>query len=68
MSEGTALYTVERAEGLDDGPRGEEMRLIRRLRSLQPGAHLCIITIDSEGLLSVNILSSGKTEPLKKKQ
>ncbi len=67
MSEARAEYLAGDVPPAD-GPKREEMSLIRRLRSLQPGAHLCIITIDSDGLLSLNILSSGKTEPLKKKQ
>jgi hypothetical protein len=68
MSETRADYQVASEEIPPDGPKREEMSLLRRLRSLQPGAHLCIITIDGDGLLSLNILSSGKTEPLKKRQ
>lgn len=43
----------------------EEMRLIRRLRGLHSGAHLCIIQRDGAGLIGFTLLESGKIERLR---
>lgn len=44
----------------------EEMKLLRRLRQLQAGAHLVIIQTDGGGVYSLTLLESGKVEKLRK--
>lgn len=44
----------------------EEMKLIRRLRALQSGAHLVIIHADGDGIYGVTVLESGKVERLRR--
>ena len=44
----------------------EELRIIRRLRTLQSGVHMVIIQVDAQGLLNMTLLESGKLERLRK--
>lgn len=51
---------------IGDGPSQPEMRLLRRLRTLHNGVHLCIIQIDASGVYSVSIVGSGKAEKVRR--
>ena len=46
----------------NDLPSLPELRLLRRLRTLQNGMHLCIIHVDVNGIASLSIIGNGKLE------
>ena len=49
-----------------DDPSQPEMRVLRRIRSLQSGVYLCIIQIDSNGITSLSIIGNAKLEKVRK--
>ena len=51
---------------MSDDPSTPEMRVLRRIRSLQSGVHLCIIQIDSNGITSLSIIGNAKLEKVRK--
>ena len=49
-----------------DAPKPAEMRLLRRVRSLTNGAHLCIIVIDVNGICTIAFIGNGKIEKVRR--
>ena len=50
----------------NDLPSLPELRLLRRLRTLQNGMHLCIIHVDVNGIASLSIIGNGKLEKVRR--
>jgi len=54
------------AEPVNDTPSIAEMRLLRRLRTLTSGAHLCIINVDTVGTFAISFIGNGKLEKIRR--
>lgn len=51
---------------MTDAPKPAEMRLLRRVRSLTNGAHLCIIVVDVNGICNIAFIGNGKIERVRR--
>ena len=58
--------TPTRAKPPDESVSEAEIRLIRRLRTLRSGIHLCIIHADGNGVFGLTLMDSGKLERLRR--
>jgi hypothetical protein len=69
MTDGTANYPTSqpaRSHLPDDSVSEPELKLLRRLRTLRSGVHLCIIHADGSGVFGLTLLDGGKLERLRR--